>query len=358
MENYLKTEAEHAAIYGPYRDPPYGDKTQVSPFMSREKPDSLNRRIIIDLSWPVGASINSFTPANLYLTTVYKLQYPTINNITDHLNSLGEGSQLFKIDLSRAFRQLRIDPRDYNLLTLKWGGQYYSDVYCPFGHRSGSMACTRLTDFFRYIMRQQGFTIWNYIDDLVGIGPLSTVGKAYKFLLELLDNLRFPISGSKLEPPTTRCNYLGVIVDTETATLSVPQGKLAEVIDKCKNALNKASISKQQLQSIIGSLMFVAKCVKPTRYFVNRLLNALREAMNKNIKVSEDMKRDLKWFMTFLPQFNGTATYKHPIIEQSQTLAIDACLTGVGGSGKTKCTQLLFPIGYTNMARCILPIWK
>ena len=297
VENYLKTEAEHAAIYGPYRDPPYGDKTQVSPFMSREKPDSLNRRIIIDLSWPVGASINSFTLANLYLTTVYKLQYPTIDNITDHLNSLGEGSQLFKIDLSRAFRQLRI-------------------------------------------------------------GPLSTVGKAYKFLLELLDNLRFPISGSKLEPPTTRCNCLGVIVDTETATLSVPQGKLAEVIDKCKNALNKASISKQQLQSIIGSLMFVAKCVKPTRYFVNRLLNALREAMNKNIKVSEDMKRDLKWFMTFLPRFNGTATYKHPIIEQSQTLAIDACLTGVGGSGKTKCTQLLFPIGYTNMARCILPILK
>ena len=184
VDTYIKTEAKHAAIYGPYRDPPYGPSTHVSPFMSREKPDSQNRRIIIDLSWPQDASVNSVTAANLYMTTVYKLQYPTIDNITDHLNSLSEGSKFFKIDLSRAFCQLRINPRDYNLLTLKWGGQYYSDVYCPFGHRSGSMACTRLTDFFRYIMRQQGYTIFNYIDDLVGIGPLSTVGEAYKYLLE------------------------------------------------------------------------------------------------------------------------------------------------------------------------------
>ena len=120
-------------------------------------------------------------------------------------------------------------------------------------------------------MRQHGFNIFNYVDDLVGIGPLSTVENACKFLLELLESLRFPISGSKLEPPSTRYNCLGVIVDTETATLSVPEGNLLEVIDKCRNAGEKASISKQQLQSIIGSLIFVVKCVKPTRYFVNRL---------------------------------------------------------------------------------------
>ena len=89
--------------------------------MSREKADSDNRRIIIDLSWPKGVSINNFTPPNVYLNTVYKLQYPTIDNITEALASLGQGAYLYKIDLSRAFRQLRIDPIDYSLLCLKWG---------------------------------------------------------------------------------------------------------------------------------------------------------------------------------------------------------------------------------------------
>ena len=78
---------------------------------------------------PKGVSINNFTPPNVYLNTVYKLQYPTIDNITEALVSLGQGAYLYKIDLSRAFCQLRIDPMDYNLLCLKWGDSYYSDAF-------------------------------------------------------------------------------------------------------------------------------------------------------------------------------------------------------------------------------------
>ena len=49
VENYLETERKFSAIMGPYKEPPFGDDTQVSPFMSRPKPDSVNRRIIIAL---------------------------------------------------------------------------------------------------------------------------------------------------------------------------------------------------------------------------------------------------------------------------------------------------------------------
>ena len=74
--------------------------------MSQEKPDSENRRIIIDLSWPLGASVNAFTTSNVYLNTVFKLQYPTIDNIISTPIKLGPGTLLYKVDLSRVFRQL------------------------------------------------------------------------------------------------------------------------------------------------------------------------------------------------------------------------------------------------------------
>ena len=141
VETYIKTEQDHKAIFGPYEIPPYGDNTHVSPFMSRDKPDSENRRIIIDLSWPLEASVNHFTKANMYLSTMYKLQYPTVDNITETLLRLGSEAVIYKIDLSCVFRQLRIDPYDYNLLALKWGSHYFADTFCPFGHRSGSMMC-------------------------------------------------------------------------------------------------------------------------------------------------------------------------------------------------------------------------
>ena len=100
--------------------------------MSRDKQDSENRRIIIDLSWPAEASVNHFTKTNVYLITVYNLPYLTVDNITETLLRLGSQAVIYKIDLSCAFRQLRIDPHDYHLLTLKWQSHYYA--WTPFVH--------------------------------------------------------------------------------------------------------------------------------------------------------------------------------------------------------------------------------
>ena len=155
IETYLQTEMEHKSVIGPYDKPPHA--THVSPFMSREKLDCDNRRIIIDLSWPEQASINHLTLPKYYLGTAYKLQYPTIDNITNYLRELGEEECLYKIDLSPAFQQLRIDPGDFNLLCLKWKESYFPGNCCLFGHRSGTMACTCL---FQFIMWKNQYTIY------------------------------------------------------------------------------------------------------------------------------------------------------------------------------------------------------
>ena len=204
VKRYLDTEMQHKAIFGPYMDPPYGNSTHVSPFMSREKPDSDNRRIIIDLSWPLGASVNSFTTSNVYLNIAYKLQYPTIDNIMNTFIKLGPGTFLYKVDLSRAFRQLRIDPIDFNLLCLKWESRYFSDTFCLLGHRGGSTACTRLSYFFGYLMRKRNYVVYNYVDDIMGIGPESIVFDSVNYLLQLLENLGFPISIFKVNKSTNR----------------------------------------------------------------------------------------------------------------------------------------------------------
>ena len=75
--------------------------------------------------------------------------------------------------------------------------------------------------------------------------------------------------------------------------------------------------------------MFVFKCVRPSRFFVNHLLTTMRSAKAPNIKVNEDIKKDISWFVEFLPVFNGSTTYDHKDIACAQTLAIDACLQRV-----------------------------
>ena len=167
VQAYINDELEHGAICDPFKDKPFGDETHVSPFITRHKPDSEKRRVIIDLSWPQGASVNYFTKSNEYLGTAFKLNYPSVDTFVDRLTSLGKGCHMLKVNLSQAFRQLKVDPADYPLLCLKWQNDYYLDWAYAFGHRTGSMGCSRLSDFIRYIHSKQGFYLLSYIDDLL-----------------------------------------------------------------------------------------------------------------------------------------------------------------------------------------------
>ena len=75
---------------------------------------------MIDLSWPRDSSVNLGVDKNLYLATNFVLTFPTVDDITDALNRLGTGAHLYIVDVSRAFRHVKSDPFDYDLLGLKW----------------------------------------------------------------------------------------------------------------------------------------------------------------------------------------------------------------------------------------------
>ena len=146
---------------------------------------------------------------------------------------------MLKIDLSRAFRQLKVDPADYPLLCLQWEDGYYADSAYAFGHRTGSMGCSRLTDLLRYTHAKSGFYLMSYIDDLLGVEVPSKAQLSYDSMLHLLKRLNIPVSESKLCPPATEVNCLGIIVNSITGTMSIPQGKMEEIVNKCKTFVQK-----------------------------------------------------------------------------------------------------------------------
>ena len=55
---------------------------------------------------------------------------------------LGRGALLYKIDVSRVFRHVKVDPADYDLFGLEWQGAYL-DTCVPFGLRHGSQIFQR-----------------------------------------------------------------------------------------------------------------------------------------------------------------------------------------------------------------------
>ena len=203
VSHYLQEEMGFKAILGPFDAPPIKN-LHIYPFMTRPKPSSDHRRVIIDLSFPKGQSVNQGVSSDQYLNTSFILSLPTIDNITQKIRKYGKGSLIYKIDISHAFRHVKIDPDSYFLLGLKLD-KYYLDTCLPFGYRHGSAICQRITDSIRYIMAKAGYSLTNYIDDLVGNATVSQAEPAFQKLKKLLQELSLTISQNKLVAPTTKC---------------------------------------------------------------------------------------------------------------------------------------------------------
>ena len=133
----------------------------------------------MDLTWPKGNLVNSGVSKRTYLDSYFILKYPSVDDITSSLNILGPGAMLFKVDISRAFRHVRIDPGDVDLLGLSHNGLFI-DGSLPFGFRTVSGFFSRISDSVRYIMKNMGHNgLLNYIDDLVYVGLPSKIYKVY-----------------------------------------------------------------------------------------------------------------------------------------------------------------------------------
>ena len=328
VDAYIADELKYGAMYGPFYHLPF--PVHVSPLMTREKQDSTKRRTIMDLSWPKGAAVNTAIHKFRYLDTYFTLQYPSVDHIIEKLKLLGPGSLLYKVDISRAFRHLRIDPGDIDLLGI-YHKNLFLDGSLPFGFRLGSGFFERCSDAIRYIMKQNGHNaLFNYIDDLIYVGLPSKIHDSYKFLLSLLQDLGLEISKSKLVEPSTQVVCLGILVDTVNRTISVPPDKLQDIRHICKSWVYRKTCTKNQFQSLLGSLLYITKCIKPARFFLNRMLQILRsQGQNNKFHLTSSFYKDLNWFNTFLLQYNGVTYYDTKPIDH--TIHLDSSLQGMGG---------------------------
>ena len=157
-------------------------------------------------------------------------------------------------------------------------------------------------DAIRYIMKNKyKFPyLYNYIDDLVYTGLSQDIHQSYSTLLGLLQELGLEISQSKLIAPTSCAVCLGIEINTVTKTLKIPSEKLQEIQQICLDFVFKSKVTKNQFQSLLGSLLYITKCVQPARFFLNRMLQLLRDNTTKSvITLDEKFYKDLNWFNTF-----------------------------------------------------------
>ena len=169
VDHYVATELGHRALLGPFAGPP-ASSCHFSPLMTRPKKGSRFRRVIVDLSWPKGYSVNDGISRVDYIDGPMTISLPTPDEMERAVVRAGRGSFLYKTDLSRGYRQLRVDPLDWPYLSFQHMSKFYMDICPPFGLRSSAMAMQRVSQAIVYLHARRGYLSRAYIDDFGGGG--------------------------------------------------------------------------------------------------------------------------------------------------------------------------------------------
>ena len=307
----------------------------ISALGAIDKPNSNKVRLIHDCSRPPGYALND-------LATPEKFSYQSVQ---DAVALVKENCYLAKIDLSNAYRSVKIHPTDHQVTGLAWtfeGEDTPSIMYdtrLPFGARLSPQKFNNLTQAVCRIMASKGvIRMVAYLDDFLIISPSKEeCQQQMQLLIKTLRHLGFAINYSKVTGPCQQLTFLGVEFNTISCTLGLPADKLSTFLTDVKQMYSKRTASKRELQSLAGRLSWASQVVIGGRPHLRRILDLINRLSKPShrTRVTGDMKEDLSWWICYAAQFNGTL----PMIDHRQYsfVCIDACPVAAGAYFNGQC---------------------
>ena len=136
-------QLENGSVIGPFKNNPFCQEAGISPLNTRDKKDSTEKRIILDLSFPEGYAINEGVDKSKYLGLEITWQLPTVDTLANLMVLKGVGSLLFKRDLRRYYHQIFVDPADVAKLGYYLDDLLYFDATLPMGLTSACYIAQR-----------------------------------------------------------------------------------------------------------------------------------------------------------------------------------------------------------------------
>ena len=160
------------------------------------------------------------------------------------------------------------------------------------------------------MLSQAGCFALSYLDDFMGISTPHDADRHFELSGSLLQALGLQESSQKVCPQSTHIICLGVLFHTVNLTMSVTLARLQELHNVVlPQWLVKKSTTKTELQSLIGKLPFVCKCVCPRRLFLSCLLDTLRSLRRPQhcVRLMADLRKDIQRWRCFLSVYNGVS---------------------------------------------------
>ena len=287
-------------------------------------------RPITDCSRPDRESINNFMT-----TTCHDFRYNSVNDVT---RVLDKGDFMSVVDVASAYRSVPIYPQHSSFQGMKWdfddgrGELYLQENRLSFGLKCAPFIFSLLSEMVVGMVKSRGVSrIVNYLDDFIVVSDsFENCQRDQKVLLDVLRQVGFSISWKKVSSPGTKRVFLGICIDSEAMTLTLPHEKIDKLVSIIVELETSGKASKRQLESLGGLVSHFSSVIRGGRTFCRRIYDlANRVRGTKGILLDDHILLDLSWWKNLCHSFNGTANIIGK--ECSTSLIKDASTTGFGG---------------------------
>lgn len=286
-------------------------------------------RPITDCSRPPEFSINSYMDG-----TAKVFKYQSIDYVCELMNPVDYSAT---IDISSAYRSISVFPQHWTCQGIRWCvdgvDEYLMDTRLCFGLRSAPYIFSQVSNFVVRAMARRGiFKMANYLDDYIVFGPtFESCQLSQRILVHLLQSLGFRIAWDKCSAPSKRTKYLGIIFDSDSMKIMLPEEKLNRLKKELAFFEGKERATKLQVQKLVGYLTHCSKVVRGGRLFSRRIVSLLRGLGDrKHFRIPKHIKLDLMWWQSFMKWFNGMATIIRYNYGSGLIIYTDACESGYG----------------------------
>ena len=123
------------------------------------------------------------------------------------------------------------------------------------------------------------------------------------------------IAEHKFVQPTHQMTFLGILFDGMNLTMAVTEDRLQEISKELEGWKDRKKATKRQIQSLAGKQNFCAKCCKPGRVFMSRILATLKglRHASDHVYLNGGFRKDVMWWYTLLPHFRSVSVIKQDI---------------------------------------------
>lgn len=239
-------------------------------------------------------------------------KYSSVQAGVDLAMQCGPPAHLVKLDISSCFLSFPVHEQDLQYYVCKdEADRHMQFKRMVFGLKSAPRMASLLLDVVSSALADAGIQHVRYLDDFLIVASTAELAWASAHAAaNILSDFGLALSPEKVEGPAQRLEFLGIVIDTVSQTLSISEQRRKELTSLLQGFGGRSWSSLRRVQSLLGKLNFAATVLPGARPFMRRIIDLTRGRTGGRLFLDNGFRDDVDYWLAHMAAWNGKARWR------------------------------------------------